>query len=84
MEPVVQAFAADPNLARMAEQRQGDFIGLSDPADPNPYFDALQAQAVFNDMILEVITNGVSPADAVANAEGRMRSIGEEMGATFG
>ena len=83
MEPVVQAFAADENLARMAEQRQGNFVGLSDPADPNPYFDALQAQAVFNDMILEVITNGVSPADAVANAEGRMRQIGEEMGATF-
>lgn len=83
MEPVIQAFAADENLARMAEQRQGNFVGLSDPADPNPYFDALQAQAVFNDLILEVITNGVSPADAVANAEGRMRQIGEEMGATF-
>lgn len=83
MQPVIDAFAADANLQRMGEQRQGDFVGLSDPADPNPYFDALQAQAVFNDMILEVITNGVSPADAVANAEARMRQIGEEMGATF-
>ena len=84
MEPVVQAFEADENLARMAEQRQGDFVGLSDPADPNPYFDALQAQAVFNNMILEVITQGVEPAQAVANAEDRMRQIGAEMGATFG
>ncbi|MEZ4734988.1 MAG: extracellular solute-binding protein [Caldilineaceae bacterium] len=83
MQPVLDAFEADENLARMAEQRQGDFVGLSDPADPNPYFDALQAQAVFNDMILEVITQGVAPADAVANAEQRMRQIGEEMGATF-
>lgn len=83
MEPVLKAFEADQNIQRMAEQRQGDFVGLSDPADPNPYFDALQAQAVFNDMILEVITNGVSPADAVAHAEERMRQIGEEMGATF-
>lgn len=83
MQPVVDAFAADANLQRMAEQRQGDFVGLSDPAAPNPYFDALQAQAVFNDMILEVITNGVTPADAVAHAEERMRQIGEEMGATF-
>ncbi|MEZ4861058.1 MAG: extracellular solute-binding protein [Caldilineaceae bacterium] len=84
MEPVLKAFEADENLARMAEQKQGDFVGLSDPADPNPYFDALQAEAVFNDMILEVITQGVAPADAVANAEGRMRQIGESMGATFG
>lgn len=84
MQPVLDSFEADSNLQRMAEQRQGDFVGLSDPADPNPYFDALSAQAVFNDMILEVITNGVSPADAVANAEARMRQIGEEMGATFG
>lgn len=83
MEPVLKAFEADQNLQRMAEQRQGDFVGLSDPADPNPYFDALQAQAVFNDMILEVVTNGIAPADAVANAEGRMKQIGEEMGATF-
>lgn len=83
MEPVVKAFEADENLKRMGEQRQGDFVGLSDPADPNPYFDALSAQAVFNDMILEVITAGVAPADAVANAEARMRQIGEEMGATF-
>ncbi|MBX3014265.1 MAG: extracellular solute-binding protein [Caldilineaceae bacterium] len=84
MQPVIDAFTADPNLQRLSEQRQGDFVGLSDPADPNPYFDALQAQAVFNDLILEVITQGVSPADAVANAEARMRQIGEEMGATFG
>jgi hypothetical protein len=34
-------------------------------------------------MILEVITAGVTPADAIANAEARMRQIGEEMGATF-
>jgi len=84
MESVVAAFEADPNIRRMGEQRQGDFVGLSDPADPNPYFDALQAQSVFNDMILEVITQGISPAEAVANAEGRMRQIGEEMGAAFG
>lgn len=83
MQPVIDAFAADANLQRMGEQRQGDFVGLSDPADPNPYFDALQAQAVFNDMILDVITNGVTPADAVARTEERMRQIGEEMGATF-
>jgi len=83
MEPVLAAFEADANLQRMAEQRQGDFVGLSDPADPSPYFDALQAQAVFNDLILEVITLGTSPADAIANAEERMRQIGEEMGAAF-
>jgi multiple sugar transport system substrate-binding protein len=84
MDSVVAALEADPNIQRMGEQRQGDFVGLSDPAEPNPYFDALSAQGIFNDMILEVITQGVSPADAVANAEGRMRQIGEEMGATFG
>ncbi|MCB0062833.1 MAG: extracellular solute-binding protein [Caldilineaceae bacterium] len=83
MDSVIEAFEADPNLQRLGEQRQGDDIGLSEPADPNPYIDALSAQAVFNNMILEVITQGVSPADAVANAEGRMRQIGAEMGVTF-
>lgn len=83
MEPVLEAFEADTNLQRMSEQQQGDFVGISDPAAPNPYFDALQAQAIFNDMVLEVITQGISPAEAVANTEQRMRQIGEEMGATF-
>lgn len=83
MQPVRDAFAADANLQRMSEQRQGNFVGLSDPAEPNPYFEALLAQAVFNNMMREVITNGVAPAAAVANAEARLRQIGAEMGTSF-
>lgn len=81
MSEVVAAFEADDNLARMGEQTQGRHPGLSWPAGPSPYFDAINAQSVLNDMMAQTITQGVSPADAVAQAETRMVQIAEEMGA---
>lgn len=84
MPEVVSAFEADENLARMGEQTQGTDVGFSWPAPPSPYFDAVQAQSVLNDMMAQTITQGVSPADAVAQAQDRMVQIAEEMGVSFG
>jgi multiple sugar transport system substrate-binding protein len=81
MQEVVDALEADENLARMGEQTQGTHPGLSWPAPPSPYFDAINAQSILNDMMAQTITQGVSAADAVAQAEARMAQIAEEMGA---
>lgn len=80
MEEVVKAFEADPNLAMMGKHAQGDWLGSSWPAQPSPYFDAIAAQAVLTDMMAQIIAQGVSVADAVAQAHDRMVSIGQEMG----
>ena len=80
MEEVVAAFEADPNLARMGEAAQGDFVGASWPAEPSPIFDAIAAQAVLTDMMAQIIAQGTSPEDAVAQAHERIISIGQEMG----
>ncbi len=79
MEEVKKAFAEDPNLARMGESALGDYPGLSWPADPSPFFDAIAAQTILTDMMAQTITQGVSPADAVKQAEDRMAQIAEEM-----
>jgi len=79
MEEVKRAFEADPNLARMGEAALGDYPGLSWPADPNPFFDAISAQTVLTDMMAQTITQGVKPADAVKQAADRMAQIAEEM-----
>lgn len=80
MDEVVAAFEADPNLKRMGEHQLGDYPGLSWPAEPSPFFDAIQAQSIFTDMMAQTITAGVSPADAVAQATDRIKQIAEEMG----
>lgn len=80
MSEVMEAFAADPNLATMGKSAQGNHLGASWPAQPSPYFDAIAAQAVLTDMMSQIIAQGVSPADAVAQAAERMVRIGEEMG----
>ncbi|MEZ4633950.1 MAG: extracellular solute-binding protein [Caldilineaceae bacterium] len=81
MSEVQAAFEADPNLARMAEQQTGDYPGLSWPAPPNPFIDAVNAQAILTDMMAQTIANGLSAEEAVSQASDRMAQIGEEMGA---
>jgi multiple sugar transport system substrate-binding protein len=80
MEEVVSAYEADPNLASMGKATQGTHVGASWPAAPSPLFDAIAAQAVLTDMMAQVVAQGVSPADAVAQAHDRIISIGQEMG----
>jgi len=80
--PEVQAgYEADPNLARMSAATKGSHLGSSFPAPPSPYFDAIQAQAILEDMMAQTITQGMSPTDAVAQATERMQAIADELGA---
>ena len=79
MEEVKKAFEADPNLARMGEAALGDYPGMPWPADPNPFFDAIDAQTILTDMMAQTIVQGVKPADAVKQAADRMAQIAEEM-----
>ena len=80
MDEVVQAYEEDPNLASMGKATLGTHVGGSWPAQPSPFFDAIQAQAVLTDMMAQIVAQGVAPADAVAQANDRMISIGQEMG----
>ncbi len=80
MEEVVTAYEEDPNLASMGKATLGNHLGGSWPAQPGPLFDAINAQAVLTDMMAQVVAQGVSPADAVAQAHDRIITIGQEMG----
>jgi len=80
MQEVVAAFAADPNLETMGRAQLGDFLGASWPAQPSPMFDAIAAQAVLTDMMAQIIAQGMTPADAVAQAAERIHGIGQEAG----
>jgi multiple sugar transport system substrate-binding protein len=80
MEEVVSAFEADPNLARMGESTLGNHVGSSWPAQPGPLFDAIAAQAILTDMMGQIVGQGVSVEDAVAQAHDRIISIGQDMG----
>lgn len=80
--PEVQAaYEADPNLASMSAATKGDHPGSSWPAQPHPLFDAIAAQAIIEEMMAQVVSSGVSAADAVAQAAGRIEQIADEMGA---
>ncbi|MEX1018722.1 MAG: hypothetical protein WDZ49_03640 [Litorilinea sp.] len=81
MDAVVEAFAEDPNLARMGENALGDHQGLSWPAEATPFHDAIQAESILTDMMAQTIIQGATAADAVTQAEERMARIGDEMGA---
>ena len=79
MDEVVKAKAADPNLKRMSEAAQGAYAGSSYPAQPNPFFDVIQSEAVLEDMLAQIIVNSVKPAAAVAQAAERIQGIADEM-----
>lgn len=80
--PEVQAaYEEDPNLARMSAATKGDHPGQSWPAMPHPFFDAIAAQAIIEEMMAQITGSGVSVEDAVAQAADRMQQIADEMGA---
>jgi multiple sugar transport system substrate-binding protein len=80
MEEVISALEADPNLASMGQSALGTFIGGSWPAAPGPLFDAITAQAVLTDTMAQIVAQGVSVEDAVAQAHDRIITIGQDMG----
>jgi multiple sugar transport system substrate-binding protein len=80
MDEVKASFAADPNLETMGMAQLGDHLGASWPAQPSPVFDAIAQQAVLTDMMAQIIAQGMTPADAVAQAAERILNIGQEAG----
>jgi multiple sugar transport system substrate-binding protein len=80
--PEVQAaYEADPNLATMSAATKGDHLGSSWPAQPSPFFDAIAAQAIIEEMMARVVNDGIAPEAAVAEAADRMQQLADEMGA---
>jgi multiple sugar transport system substrate-binding protein len=79
MDEVKKEFEAAPNLQTMGQMAQGNHPGSSWPAEPNAFFDAIAAENVLCDMLQRTITDGISPADAVKEAEDRIAQIAEEM-----
>jgi multiple sugar transport system substrate-binding protein len=80
--PEVQAaYEADPNLASMSAATKGSHVGSSWPAQPSPFFDAIAAQAIIEEMMARVTNDGATPEEAVAEAADRMQQLADEMGA---
>ena len=77
-----ELLAADPNFAIIKQQVSvpDPFLGPSWPADPNAAIDAIRAQGVLEQAVGNMIAGRMGPADAVADAHGKIVSIFEEGG----
>lgn len=77
-----ELLAADPNFAIIKEQVsvEDPFIGPSWPAQPNAAIDAIRAQGVIEQMMANVTSGRMSPADAVKDAHQKIVDIFEEGG----
>lgn len=77
-----ELIAADPNFAIIKEQVSvsDPFIGASWPANPSAAIDAIRAQGVVEQMVANVITDRMSAADAVKDANQKIIEIFEEGG----
>jgi multiple sugar transport system substrate-binding protein len=77
-----ELLASDPNLAIIKQQVsvENPFLGQSWPADPNAAIDAIRAQGVVEQMVANVISGRMQPADAVKDAHQKMVDIFEEGG----
>jgi multiple sugar transport system substrate-binding protein len=73
---------SDPNLATIKEQVSvaEPFLGTSWPALPNAAIDAIRAQGVVEQMVGNVISGRMSPADGVKDAHQKIVDIFEEGG----
>jgi multiple sugar transport system substrate-binding protein len=56
------------------------YYGLSHPAKPSPLHDAVNAQAILSQMMANIISGGMTPAEAVADAHNHIVQIWEEGG----
>jgi multiple sugar transport system substrate-binding protein len=73
---------SDPNLAIVKDMVSvtEPFLGQSWPALPNAQVDAIRAQGVVEQMVGNVISGRMSPADGVKDAHQKMVDIFEEGG----
>jgi multiple sugar transport system substrate-binding protein len=74
--------AADPNFAIIKEQVSVEepWIGHSWPAAPNAAIDAIRAASVPEQMMANVISGRMTPAEALTNAHNQIVDIFEEGG----
>jgi multiple sugar transport system substrate-binding protein len=74
--------AADPNFAIIKEQVSVEepFIGASWPAEPNALIDAIRANSIMEQMMSNVVSGRMTPAEAVTNAHNQIVDIFEEGG----
>lgn len=77
-----EVMATDPNFSVFRDILFNPdlYYGLSHPAKPSPLHDAVNAQAVMSQMMANVVSGGMSAADAVADAHNRIVQIWEEGG----
>lgn len=77
-----ELLAADPNFTIIKEQVsiENPFIGASWPANPNAAIDAIRAQGVTEQMVANITSGRMNPADAVKDAHQKIVDIFEEGG----
>ncbi len=77
-----ELLAADPNFAIIKEQVsiENPFIGSSWPANPNAAIDAIRAQGIVEQMVANITSGRMNPADAVKDAHQKIVDIFEEGG----
>jgi multiple sugar transport system substrate-binding protein len=77
-----ELLAIDPNFSVFRDIMFNPeiYYGLSHPALPSPLHDAVNAQAVLSQMMANIISAGMTPEEAVADAHNRIVQIWEEGG----
>lgn len=77
-----ELLAIDPNFSVFRDIMFNPevYYGISHPALPSPLHDTVNAQAVLSQMMANVVTGGMTPAEAVADAHNRIVLIWEEGG----
>jgi multiple sugar transport system substrate-binding protein len=77
-----ELLAIDPNFATIRDivSNPEPYIGASWPAEPNAAIDALRAQSVPEQMMANITSGRMTPAEAVADAHQRIVDIFEEGG----
>lgn len=73
---------ADPNFAIIKDivSIEEPFIGASWPAEPNAAIDAIRANGIVEQMVANVTSERMNPAEAVTNAHNQIVDIFEEGG----
>jgi multiple sugar transport system substrate-binding protein len=77
-----QLLAIDPNFAVLRDImfNPNIYYGISHPAKPSPLHDTVNAQAVLSQMMANIVSGGMTPEEAVADAHNRIVQIWEEGG----
>jgi multiple sugar transport system substrate-binding protein len=77
-----ELMAVDPNFQVFRDIMFNEdlYYGMSHPALPSPLVDSVNAQAILSQMMANIVTGGMTPEEAVADAHNRIVTIWEEGG----